>query len=230
MLIELEGIRKTYRMPGEDVHALREVSFRVDTGEFVSIVGSSGSGKTTLLYLLGLLTEPSAGRYAFLDRDVSALPDANLAEIRGTEIGFVFQSFHLVPQLSVVQNLLLSARYARLNEETGATEARARTLLERVGLGHRLTHRPRELSGGEMQRVAIARALLTRPRLILADEPTGNLDEQNGGQVFAILEELCTEGHTVVLVTHDLELAERTPRQIRLKDGALIDDVQQAAV
>jgi len=222
-LIRLEGVSKTYRMPGEDVHALRDLSIAVEDGEFVAVVGSSGSGKTTLLYLLGLLTGPSAGRYFFRGEDVSDLGDRALSRIRGREIGFVFQAFHLIAQKSVLDNVLLSARYAAHERSAAATEKKARELLDRVGLGHRLRHRPRELSGGEMQRVAIARALLTDPRVILADEPTGNLDQHNGDEVCSLLAELAADGHTVLLVTHDLELAARTDRQIHLSDGREID-------
>ena len=193
-LIALESVSKIYRMPGEDVHALRELSIEVEEGEFVSVVGSSGSGKTTLLYLLGLLTDPTAGRYVFAGEDVSNLGDRALSRIRGSQIGFVFQAFHLIPQKSVLDNVLLSARYATNGRSLSGSEPKARQLLDRVGLGHRLRHRPRELSGGEMQRVAIARALLTNPRVILADEPTGNLDHHNGEEVCSLLAELSGDG------------------------------------
>ena len=223
-LFELKDVSKVYPMPGEDVHALKRVSLRVDAGDFVSIVGTSGSGKTTLLYLLGLLTEPSTGVYRLHGRPVEELNDRERSAIRAREVGFVFQSFHLVPQHTLLDNVLLAARYGRAEDRATARD-RARALIDRVGLSHRVHHRPRELSGGEMQRVAIARALLSNPSLILADEPTGNLDEANGDQIFAILQSLCDEGKTIILVTHDAQLAARTQRQIHLKDGEVVDAV-----
>ncbi len=223
-LIELDRVSKIYPMPGGDVHALRSVSLSVERGEFVSIVGASGSGKTTLLYLIGLLTSPSEGAYRLNDRAVDKLSDRELSAIRGREIGFVFQSFHLVPQLSVLGNIELAARYAGNSSNGADPKRRARDLAEHVGLAHRVQHRPNELSGGEMQRVAIARALLTKPPLILADEPTGNLDETTGGQIFGLLEALTQEGCTVILVTHELALAERTGRKICLRDGVIDDE------
>ena len=221
-LLELDGVSKIYPMPGGDVHALKRVSIGVEQGEFVSVVGTSGSGKTTLLYLLGLLTGPSEGVYRLHGRPVEELNDRERSAIRGAEVGFVFQSFHLVSQLTLLDNVLLAARYARMGD-TSAARAGARSLIERVGLGHRLRHRPRELSGGEMQRAAIARALLSNPSLILADEPTGNLDEGIGDQIFELLQSLCDEGKTIILVTHDPNLAGRTDRQIHLKDGEVVD-------
>jgi len=232
-LLRLESVSKVYPMPGEEVHALRGITLDVEEGEFVSIVGASGSGKTTLLYLLGLLAEPTSGAYRFAGRDVHDLPDKERSRLRGREIGFVFQAFHLLPQLSVLENVALATRYAgtaRGEEAPGAagSAAHAHELLERVGLGHRLRHHPRQLSGGEMQRVAIARALLTGPRLILADEPTGNLDHHNGEQIFGLLEELASEGKTVVLVTHQMDLASRTRRILKLKDGEVVDELRPA--
>ena len=228
-LIQLEGIRKTYRMPAEDVHALRDVSLSIDEGEFVSVVGASGSGKTTLLYLLGMLTGPSAGTYRFGGDDVERMSDRERSALRGRSIGFVFQSFHLLPQLNVLDNVLLPRRYTRGTKDPSALRQRAEALVEQVGLGQRISHRPRELSGGEMQRVAIARALLISPRLILADEPTGNLDEANSEEVTDILEKLAAEGNTVLMVTHDLHLAARASRCIRLRDGVVADDPVAAA-
>ncbi len=223
-LIELDRVSKIYPMPGGDVHALRSVSLSIERGEFVSIVGASGSGKTTMLYLIGLLTSPSEGTYRLNDRAVDKLSDRELSAIRGREIGFVFQSFHLVPQLSVLGNIELAARYAGNGSNGVDLRRRARDLIDHVGLAHRADHRPGELSGGEMQRVAIARALLTKPPLILADEPTGNLDEATGEQIFGILESLTQEGCTVILVTHERALAARTSRQIRLRDGEIVDE------
>ncbi len=226
-LIELEKVEKSYPMPGGDVRALKRIDLEIDVGEFVSVVGSSGSGKSTLLYLLGLLSDPTSGRYDLAGKNVGSLDDEERSAVRAREIGFIFQSFHLVPQQNVLRNVLLAARYhpAAKNgaDGPGTLEQRARSLIERVGLGHRIEHRPTELSNGEMQRVAICRALLNEPKLVLADEPTGNLDEQNGNEIFRLLDALRDEGRTVVMVTHDLGLAARTPRTIRLKDGEVVD-------
>ncbi len=218
-LLQLGAVSKVYPMPGEDVHALRGVSLDIEAGEFLSIVGSSGSGKTTLLYLLGLLTDPTTGSYFFDGKDTGRFSDRERSALRGREIGFVFQAFHLLPQLTVLDNVVLSTRYGERQGSKRELVGRASELLERVGLGRRMRHRPRELSGGEMQRVAIARALLTSPRVLLADEPTGNLDDATGAQIFSLLEDLSAEGHTVILVTHESDLANRTQRLIRLKDG-----------
>ncbi|MEW6744296.1 MAG: ABC transporter ATP-binding protein [Planctomycetota bacterium] len=217
-LIELDGVSKVYPMPGGDVQALRNVSLSFEEGEFAAVVGSSGSGKSTLLYLLGLLISPTRGSYRFGGRSMEALPDRERAGIRGKQIGFIFQSFHLIPQLTVLKNVLLGTRYGTNSNNANLT-VRAHELLDRVGLSHRLHHRPGELSNGEMQRVAIARALLGSPRLILADEPTGNLDETTGGEIFELLESLNKDGKTVILVTHNLRLAKRTPKTITLRDG-----------
>jgi putative ABC transport system ATP-binding protein len=227
-LITLQGIAKVYPMPGEEVHALRSISLEINRGEFVAIVGSSGSGKSTLLYLLGLLTDPSSGSYCLGERDVGELSDRERSALRAREFGFVFQAFHLLPQLSVLDNVLLASRYAT-NGAVAEAPREARDLLDRVGLSHRLQHRPRELSGGEMQRVAIARALLSGPSVILADEPTGNLDDTHGGQIFDLLGELATEGKTVIVVTHDLGLASRTQRRVQLKDGEVAHDAARTA-
>jgi putative ABC transport system ATP-binding protein len=228
-LLELERVSKVYPMQGGDVHALRSVTLTIPAGEFLSIVGSSGSGKTTLLYVLGLLAAPTAGTYRFAGRDVVGLSDRERSLLRGRQIGFVFQAFPLLPHLSVVDNVVMATRYAGAQGTPREVAKRAAALLDRVGLGHRLRHRPAELSGGEMQRVAIARALLNSPRLLLADEPTGNLDDATGEQIFDLLAELAGEGHTVVLVTHEHQLANRTQRVIRLKDGEVIDELHPAA-
>ena len=222
-LIHLEDVSKTYPMRGGDVHALRSVSLQFEAGEFTSIVGTSGSGKSTLLYLIGLLMEPTQGSYRFDGKELRSLSDMERSKLRGRKIGFVFQSFHLVPQLDVLRNVMLAARYAPTENGAPLTE-RAIDLIDRVGLSHRRRHRPIELSNGEMQRVAIARALLTSPSLILADEPTGNLDEENSHHIFELLESLHEEGKTVVMVTHDPQLAARTPRCIRLKNGEVVDE------
>lgn len=221
-LLQLQGIQKSYPMRGGDVHALKGIDLEFDEGEFVSIVGTSGSGKSTLLYLLGLLTEPTAGSFRLRGKETGSLTDVERSQLRGQEIGFVFQSFHLVPQLDILQNVRLAARYAPSHGDTEIGRI-ARDLIDRVGLSHRLRHRPIELSNGEMQRVAVARALLNEPKLILADEPTGNLDEENGNEIFGLLKSLQDDGKTVVMVTHDLQIAARTPRTVRLKDGEVLN-------
>ena len=203
-------------MPGGAVAALKGITLSIAAGEYAAIMGASGSGKSTLLYLLGLLVTPTSGTYRLDGHEVNALSDAERSRLRSRQIGFIFQSFHLVPQLNVLQNVLLGARYAGAN---GDTPDRARGLLDRVGLSHRLGHHPNELSGGELQRTAIARALLMDPRVILADEPTGNLDAKTGEEIVGLLEELNREGKTVLLVTHNPALAARAGRQITLADG-----------
>lgn len=227
-LIHLENASKTYRMRGGDVRALNNITLDIEKGEFVSIVGTSGCGKSTLLYVLGALIETTDGQYEFDGNPVNEMTDVRRASLRGDDIGFVFQSFHLVPQLSVVKNVMLSGRYRSNDNGQGISKRsmrkRALELIERVGLGHRKRHRPIELSNGEMQRVAIARALLTEPSVILADEPTGNLDRKTRDEIFELLKSFNNEGHTVVMVTHDTELAELTPRQIRLSDGEVIHE------
>ena len=222
-LIRLQEVRKTYPMQAGDVHALKSIDIEFAEGEFTSIVGTSGSGKSTLLYLLGLLTQPSDGIYWFRGRQTDVMDDLERSRMRGREIGFVFQSFHLVPQLDIEANVMLAARYSGVESNGTSLDEKAHALLERVGLSHRFGHRPVELSNGEMQRVAIARALLTGPSVILADEPTGNLGEENGAHIFELLGSLAAdEGKTVIMVTHDLVLADKTNRVVRLKNGGVI--------
>ncbi len=221
-MIELEGVERCYPMKGQTVRALAGVDLRIEEGEFVAITGASGSGKSTLLNVLGCLDRPDAGRYRLSGIDVASLDDEQASAIRNRKIGFVFQSFHLLPRLTVLENVLLPRRFTR--ESVPGIVERARGLLERVGLGERLQHRPTELSGGQMQRAAIARALVLQPALLLADEPTGNLDSRSAKDVLGLIEEVHAGGQTVVLVTHDNEVAARAPRQIRLKDGKVCDD------
>ena len=225
-IIRLENVSKTYRMRGGDVHALKDVSIDIQPGEFVSVVGTSGCGKSTLLYVLGALIETTSGNYEFEEKSVSHMNDYGRAVLRGRDIGFVFQSFHLVPQLSVVKNVLLSSRYhvpsGGNSMNRRQRKRRALDLIDRVGLSDRRRHRPIELSNGQMQRVAIARAFLNNPRVLLADEPTGNLDIKTRDEIFELMKSFNNDGTTVVMVTHDPELAQRTPRQIRLSDGEVV--------
>ncbi|MEH1124540.1 ABC transporter ATP-binding protein [Micromonospora sp. CPCC 206061] len=221
MTITASGIARTYELDGVSVSALRGVSLTIDAGDYVAIVGPSGSGKSTLMHLLGALDRPTAGQLVIGGRDVATLSAPEMARLRNETIGFVFQSFHLLPRTSAVDNVALPLVYRGL----GARQRRARAaaMLERVGLGHRLQHRPNQLSGGEQQRVAIARALVTDPEVLLADEPTGNLDTVTGAAVLALLEELNAESQVaVVLVTHDRDVAARAHRQIVMRDGVIV--------
>ncbi|OFA08946.1 ABC transporter ATP-binding protein [Duganella phyllosphaerae] len=221
-MIELSNIRKTYHQGGNAIHALDGIDLRVAPGEFVAIMGPSGSGKSTLLNVLGALDRPDTGRYRLAEDEVSALDDDAASDVRNRRIGFVFQSFHLLPRLSVLENVLLPQRYAR-QPDPGAA-ARAVALLERIGLGQRTGYLPGQLSGGQLQRAAIARALLNQPALLLADEPTGNLDSRSAADVLALLHELHAGGQTVVLVTHDPAIAAGAQRTIHLRDGRIAGD------
>jgi putative ABC transport system ATP-binding protein len=216
-MIELKSIRKTYRQGGSDIHALDGIDLHVASGEFIAIMGPSGSGKSTLLNVLGGLDRPDSGHYRLAQDEISALDDDAASDVRNRRIGFVFQSFHLLPRLTVLENVLLPQRYAR-TPDPDAPE-RARALLERIGLGKRLDHLPGQLSGGQLQRAAIARALLNEPDLLLADEPTGNLDSNSAADVMALLRELHAGGQTLVLVTHDPAIAASAQRTIHLRDG-----------
>jgi putative ABC transport system ATP-binding protein len=220
-LIEIEGVFKTYRMGSVEVHALNGVDLRVDNGEFVAIMGASGSGKTTLMNIIGCLDLPSSGSY-FLDGvDVSGLNDNELAAIRNRKIGFVFQSFNLIPRSSAVHNVEMPLIYAGV---TSGRRERALSALDSVGLADRARHQPSELSGGQQQRVAIARALVTEPALLLADEPTGNLDSESTAEIMGLLQDLNEEGRTVVLITHEDEVAAFAKHVVRLKDGLVISE------
>lgn len=225
-MIEIEGVEKAYRRgSGLPVAALRGLSLRIAPGEIVAIRGASGSGKSSLLNILGLLDVPTSGRYRFEGADVGLASDRLRSRLRARRIGFVFQSFHLLPRTTALENVEMPTQYLGSKPAAAVIRARATAMLERVGLGHRLRHYPSELSGGEQQRVAIARALMNDPPLLLADEPTGNLDAASGAAVLALLLELRAEGRTVVLVTHDLAVAERTQRQIVLRDGVIAEEV-----
>ncbi len=216
-LIQVNGLTKSYHRGAHPLHILRGLDFEVAQGEFVALMGASGSGKSTLLNILGCLDRHSSGRYLFADRDMSGLNDADLSLFRSREVGFIFQGFNLVPQFSVLQNVELPFLYT--SDNCDDIHPRCCDALRQVGLMARLQHKPSELSGGEMQRVAIARAIVMQPRLILADEPTGNLDTATGGHILDILGELNRHGTTVLVVTHDAKVAARASRQLRLEDG-----------
>ncbi|WP_344709009.1 ABC transporter ATP-binding protein [Microbacterium luteolum] len=219
-VIELTGVTRSYGSP--PTLALRGVDLRIDRGEMVAIVGPSGSGKSTLLNLMGTLDRASSGLTRIAGYDVADLGDAQLSALRAYTIGFVFQQFHLSDGVTAIDNVATGLLYT--GTPTGARRKRAAVALERVGLGHRLRHQPRQLSGGERQRVAIARAVVGEPALLLADEPTGSLDSKSGAAVIEILKELNRAGTTVVVITHDQELADRMPRQIRIRDGEIVAD------
>jgi putative ABC transport system ATP-binding protein len=227
-VLAVQEATRSYHLGGPDgttVHALRGVTFAVAPGEFVTIVGPSGSGKSTLLHLLGALDRPTTGSIRFSGRDVAHLSDAELAALRNAEIGFVFQQFQLLARTSALANVALPLVYAGVPR--AERRERARAALEAVGLGHRIDHRPAQLSGGEQQRVAIARALVTRPRLLLADEPTGNLDSVTGREIMVLLRALNAEqGVALIVITHDLAVAELAPRQLRIRDGVIEQDLR----
>jgi putative ABC transport system ATP-binding protein len=221
--VEALDVTRSYELDGVRVDALRGVSLRIDQGEYLAIVGPSGSGKSTLMHLLGCLDRPTTGSLRIGGREVAELDDTELADLRNRTIGFVFQSFQLLPRITATANVALPLVYR--GTPRGERVERARAALERVGLGHRLDHRPNQLSGGEQQRVAIARALVAEPALLLADEPTGNLDTRSGNEVMAILESLnADQGVAVALVTHDHEVADRARRHIRIRDGLIESD------
>jgi putative ABC transport system ATP-binding protein len=220
-MIELEGIRKSYRQGGNEIRALDGIDLSIARGEFVAIMGPSGSGKSTLLNVLGALDRPDQGTYRLEQEDVSGLDDDAASDLRNRRIGFVFQSFHLLPRLSVLENVLLPQRYATVADSSAS--ARAHQLLDRIGLTERIHHRPGELSGGQLQRAAVARALLNQPALLLADEPTGNLDSKSARDVLGLFGELHAAGQTLVLVTHDPEIASIAQRTIYLRDGKVAE-------
>ncbi len=225
-LIRLANVEKVYRMGDVEVKALRGVTLDIDGGDFVAVMGSSGSGKSTMMNILGCLDRPTRGRYVLAGREVSGLSRDELAEIRNRTLGFVFQSFNLLTRTSALENVELPLLYAGLGSRE--RHQRARSALEKVGLGTRLDHHPSQLSGGQQQRVAIARALVSQPQVILADEPTGNLDSQTSVEVMALLQELGRSGITVVLVTHEADIAQYAARVIVMKDGQVQTDTRQA--
>ena len=226
-LIETFDLWKTYVMGSEEIHALRGVSIQIERGEYVAIMGPSGSGKSTLMNLIGCLDTPSKGSYLLNNKQVSQMNDNELARIRNEEIGFVFQTFNLLPRATALHNVELPLVYAGVPAKT--REERARGALDRVELGSRMTHRPNELSGGQRQRVAIARALVNNPSILLADEPTGNLDSKTGQEIMGLFERLHKAGNTIILVTHEADVAAFAYRTIYLRDGQVENDVRRAA-
>jgi putative ABC transport system ATP-binding protein len=226
-MIETVDLWKTYVMGSEEIHALRGVSIQIERGEYVAIMGPSGSGKSTLMNLIGCLDTPSKGSYLLNGKQASQMNDNELARIRNEEIGFVFQTFNLLPRATALRNVELPLVYAGVSAKD--REARARAALEKVELGQRMNHRPNELSGGQRQRVAIARALVNNPSILLADEPTGNLDSKTGLEIMGLFERLHKAGNTIVLVTHEPDVAAFAYRAIHLRDGQIENDVKRAA-
>lgn len=221
-VIELRGVEKHYQMGSVLVKALRGVDLKIYPGDYISILGPSGCGKSTMLNILGCLDQPSVGHYFLSGQDVSELADDDLSQVRGKKLGFIFQSYNLIQQLTVVENIEVPLYYQGVTEKD--SREIAVELAHKVGLGKRLDHRPTELSGGQQQRVAIARALSNDPAVIFADEATGNLDSKSGGDILQIFDELNSDGKTLVMITHDEGMADRTPRVIRLKDGEIAFD------
>lgn len=222
MLIKIEQVTKIYSLGKSAVRALDGISLAIEKGEYVALMGPSGSGKSTLMHILGCLDTPTSGKYLFNGADTSQLSDNELARLRNKEFGFVFQNFNLLPRLSALANVELPMLYAGVGRKERLR--RATELLTMVGLGDRLNHRSNELSGGEMQRVAIARALANSPAVILADEPTGNLDSRTGSEIMHLFDTLAQEGNTVILVTHDKTVADHARRTIKLKDGKIVEE------
>jgi len=221
-MIQVKDVHKSYDLGETLVHALRGVSFSIEVGEFVSIMGPSGSGKSTLMNIVGCLDTPTKGTYLLNDRNVGNLDEEQLAGIRNEEIGFVFQKFQLLPRSSALENVALPLKYASVKQSERLM--RAEEVLDKVGLTNRLTHKPTELSGGEQQRVAIARALVNSPSILFADEPTGNLDSKTGDQVLGIFKDLNKKGQTIVVITHEREVAKQSHRIITIKDGEIGSD------
>lgn len=227
-VISVQHLRKTYIMGAQEINALKDVSLDIYPNEYVALMGPSGSGKSTLMNLLGCLDTPSGGEYILNSHNVSEMTDAELAAIRNKEIGFVFQTFNLLPRLSSLENVALPLIYAGMSRRQRLD--RAQEMLDAVGLGDRVHHKPNELSGGQRQRVAIARALVNKPSLILADEPTGNLDTKTSIEIMEIFEKLHAQGNTIVLVTHEPDIAEHAHRIVRLRDGLVEQDIRNERI
>jgi putative ABC transport system ATP-binding protein len=227
-VVELSGVEKDYGSADAPLTVLRGVTLDIARGDFVGIVGASGSGKTTLMNILGCLDRPTRGRYRLDGRDVSELDDAGLSHIRNRSVGFVFQSFNLIPQLTVLENVEVPLFYGHVARSK--RRSRCAALLEAVGMSHRLSHHPTQLSGGECQRVAVARALVNEPALLLADEPTGNLDTKNGDEVMRMLHQLHEQGRTIVIVTHNAQIADNLPRVVEMRDGCIVREEARAAL
>lgn len=227
-IIRLSEIAKSYKIGTEVIHALRSVTLDIYKNEYVALMGPSGSGKSTLMNVLGCLDSPSSGEYVLNNKSVAKMPDDELAEVRNKEIGFVFQSFNLLPRSTALDNVMLPLVYAGFSKEQRL--ARAKEVLDQVGLGERMMHKPNELSGGQRQRVAIARALVNKPAIILADEPTGNLDSKTSVEIMGLLEEIHKQGNTIVLVTHEEDIAQHAHRIVRLKDGVVERDYKNETI
>ena len=227
-VIRLENINRRYRMGAEYIDALGSVDLTVDRGDYLAIMGPSGSGKSTLMNIIGCLDTPTGGEYRLNGKAVSAMNERQLARVRNAEIGFVFQTFHLLPRTSALANVEVPLIYAGVRRKV--RDARAREALETVGLGDRLLHRPSEMSGGQRQRVAIARALVTRPSILLADEPTGNLDSGTGREIMALFDRLHSDGNTLIVVTHEPHVARHARRAIHLRDGNIVKDEERGAI
>ncbi len=221
-LIKVKNLKKQFQIGSEIVNAIKDISFEVNAGEFISIMGPSGSGKTTLMNIIGCLDTPTSGEYHLDDSEVSLLDDDELAAIRNRKIGFVFQSFHLLTRNTALKNVMLPLTYAGY-DKSEATE-KAKSVLDKVGLDDRINHKPNELSGGQQQRVAIARALVNNPSIIFADEPTGNLDTKTGEEIMNLFKELHRNGQTIIVITHENEIADQTERIITVKDGLIESD------
>lgn len=221
-MLELKKISRTYKMGKIEVKALKEISFQVNAGEFLAIIGPSGSGKSTLMHIIGCLDHPTAGSFIIEGKDISKVNDNKLAEIRNKSIGFVFQQFNLLSRTTILHNVEIPLIYARVKAKE--RKKLATQTLEELGLGDRLRHKPNEISGGEMQRVAIARALVNNPLIILADEPTGNLDTKTGEEIMKIFDRLHQKGHTIIMVTHEFNIARHAKRAIHLRDGLIEKD------
>ncbi|MBI5708975.1 MAG: ABC transporter ATP-binding protein [Candidatus Eisenbacteria bacterium] len=226
-MIHIRGLHRVYQVGAEQVHALNGVDLDIDRNEYVAIMGPSGSGKSTLMNIIGCLDTPTAGQYRLKDQEISSLSDDELARIRNQEIGFVFQTFNLLPRADALHNVELPLVYAGLKHEE--RRIRAREAIDLVGLTDRMKHRPNELSGGQRQRVAIARALVNHPSIILADEPTGNLDSATGEEIMAAFERIWQQGNTVILVTHEADIARHARRVVRMRDGHIESDAPRAA-